>query len=148
MKRFLVLFMACLFLFASMVPMACGGQYDVTFEWEQPGDVSDLAGWRLWVSDTAGGPYDDGATYFQDINGNPLDFIEIPYSGTPSTTYTADNVIIIVPDGAETTLCFVVNAWDVDDNFSANSNEHCEPFDFLSPGVPYNFRVRVKTRGN
>ena len=146
MKRFLVLFMACVFLLAGIVPMACGGQNTVTFEWEQPGDISDLDGWRLWVSDTAGGPYDDGLTYLQDANGNPIEHVYIPYGGTPGATYTAPGVVVVVPDSATTTLCFVVNAWDTEGNFSANSNEVCEPFDFLGPGIPYNFKVKVKTR--
>lgn len=125
---------------------ACAAQNTVTFEWEQPGDISDLAGWKLWVGTTPGGPYDQGLVYFRDVNGNPIAAIDIPYSGTPGATYTADNVDIVVPDAAVTTLCFVVNAWDTDGNFSPNSNEVCEAFDFVAPGEPINFKIKVKTR--
>ena len=145
MKKFLTLFIACVFMFATIIPIACGGQNTVTFEWEQGGDISDLQEWKLYVSETPGGPYDDGQAYLQDPLGNPVDWVVIPYSGTPGATYQAD-AIIIVPDAATTNLCFVVNAWDTDGNFSGNSNEVCEDFDFLGPGIPYNFKIKVKTR--
>ena len=145
MKKFLTLLIACVFMFATIIPIACGGQNTVTFEWEQPGDISDLDGWTLKVSDTAGGPYDDGLTYLRDGVGTPVDVIAIPYSGVPGATYQADGVIV-VPDGASTNLCFVVTAWDTDTNESGVSNEVCDDFDFLGPGIPINFKIKVKTR--
>lgn len=138
--------MLFLFLAIPMGGQVWAGQNTVTFEWEQPGEISDLAGWKLWVATTPGGPYDQGMVYFRDANGNPIAAIDIPYSGNPGATYTADNVTIVVPDGALTTLCFVVNAWDAQGNFSANSNEVCEPFDFVGPDQPINFKIKVKTR--
>lgn len=145
MKKIFLLFVACVFLLSASVTISCAGQNTVTFEWEQPGDISDLQEWRLYVSDVPGGPYDDGQTYLEDPAGTPVDWVVIPYSGVPGATYEAP-AIIVVPDAAETNLCFVVNAWDTDGNFSGNSNEVCEDFDFLGPGIPYNFKIKIKTR--
>lgn len=140
------LLMPLFLIFASGQVLAQGNSITVTFEWQQPDSPADLAGWKLWVATAAGGPYDKGQVYFRDNNGNPIDFVDIPYSGTPSSSYTAD-AYIVVPENASTTLFFVVNAWDTDGNFSANSNEVSETFDFVAPGTPINFKVKIKIRG-
>lgn len=141
MKRIILFLIAGLFLFSQMV---CAGQNTLTLEWEQ--DISsDFNGWTIKVSDTAGGPYDDGMTYFRDALGNPLAEIYIPYGGTPGATYTGD-AVIVSPDGGETTLYFIVTAWDNDNNESTPSNEVYDTFDFLGPNAPYNFKIKVKTR--
>jgi hypothetical protein len=141
MKRILLFTVA--FLMVAMLAFA--GSNTVTFEWEQPGDVTDLHSWRLYVSDVPGGPYDDGMVYFLDGGGNAVPHILIPYLGAPEVVYNTIGTVV-VPDQAVTNLCFVLNAWDIDGNFSGNSNEVCNPFDFLNPSVPFNFRIKVITR--
>jgi hypothetical protein len=141
MKRFLmVLVVVMLALFPAM---AIGGSATATAQWEQdiPAGV-ELDGWRLWVSDVQGGPYDDGQTYFRDATGNPVDSIWIPYGGTPGATYTTA-VTIVAPDNVKTTLYFVLNAWN-STGPSEDSNEASGEFDFTqAPSAPFTLIITV-----
>jgi hypothetical protein len=131
--------------FLMMTTLAFAGSNTVTFEWEQPGDITDLHSWRLYVSDIPGGPYDDGLAFFEDGLGNAVPHIQIMYLGAPEIVYEAIGTVV-VPDQAVTDLCFVLKAWDIDGNSSDDSNELCQSFDFLNPSAPFNFRIKVITR--
>ena len=133
------------FLFLLCGIAAHGADKSLTFAWDQV-ITDDFAGWRLWVSDTQGGPYDKGLTYFKDAQGNPIESIWIVYDGSGAGSYTSDQVVTI-PDGQAITLYFVLNAWDNADNYSTNSNEVSEVFaDDIPPDGPQNFSVTVNVQ--
>ena len=96
------------------------GTQQVTFAWEQL-ITPDFGGWRIYSATTAGGPYTQ-------VGG------DIPYVSRQATyTHQAQ---IVLPDNAETTLYFVVRAFDTNGNVSAPSNEVSKTFDFLPPPAP------------
>ena len=78
---------------------------------------SDLAGYKLYQSTTAGGPY----TFVREVDQNTL------------TAATAD-----LPDG---TYFFVVTAFDTFGNESGYSNEVSKTDDTTPPAPPQNFRL-------
>ena len=144
MKTRRTITLCCVLVVLSMVCgiMAYSAEKSLTFAWDQV-ISTDFAGWRLWVSDTAGGPYDDGATYFRDANGDPIDSIWIAYDGSGAGSYTSDQVVTI-PDGQSVTLYFVLNAWDTANNYSQNSNEVSQDFvDAVPPDAPQSFSVTI-----
>ena len=106
------------------------GTKELTFQWEQPLPVDDLAGWNLYYGN-ASGVYDRLATF--------------TYSGTPSATYTQE-FILTSPTGQVLTYYFVLTAFDGAGNESDFSNEVLVRVDFLAPGVPVNFRVTIKVQ--
>ena len=117
-----------LLVFCLIIPSALTQTVDVdiTFAWEQVMAV-DLDGWRMYVSNTAGGPYTQLGP----------DFV---YDGTPLPTYT--NIFTATaPGSSETTFYFVVTAYDTDANESGYSNEVSHTVDLLSPDSPTNLRI-------
>jgi hypothetical protein len=130
MKKRLTVLILCLLL-AFVVPAISGpAPKTLTFQWEQPLPLDDLAGWRLYYG-TASGVYDKSIVF--------------DYTGTPSDTYTRDTVIIS-ETGQEITYYFVLTAFDSSGNESGFSNEVIAKIDFLAPGVPTNLRVIIKVQ--
>ncbi len=126
MKKLLLLTLAFLFI----TSLSFGGQKVKTFGWQQDlPDPNDLAGWKLYQSSTAGGPWTLVET--------------IPYI-SPLTEYTASKSII-VPDNQVTTLYFTVTAFETSGNESGRSNEVSAVFDFQPPGIPVQFKITVTT---
>jgi hypothetical protein len=103
------------------------GTQQVTFAWEQQ-ITPDFGGWRIYSSSATGGPYTQA--------GPDIPFVQ------QQTTYTHQTQIV-VPDNAETTLFFIVRAFDKSGNLSAPSNEVSKTFDFLSPPAPGNLNITL-----
>lgn len=108
------------------VPLAMAAEQPVTFAWGQV-IVPDFAGWKLYKSETAGGPY--------------LHVVNIAYTGQQSEYQSTQS--ITAPDNAKTTLYFVITAFDFNGNESEYSNEASKTFDFEAPAVPITFRILV-----
>jgi hypothetical protein len=140
-KIIFVLFLLVIFLFSSI---SFAAQETLTFGWDQTVS-SDLWGWKLWVGEATGGPYDKGGTYFATPSGDSLDHVFIPYDGSGQTSYTSDATILVPPD-TETTLYFVLVACDEMGNCSEYSNEVGYNFDFLAPTVPFQFNIVASER--
>jgi hypothetical protein len=106
------------------------GTKTLNFAWEQPGSLVGFAGWKLYQSDTAGGPGTVSMT--------------IPYGGASQSTYTGTKVLTS-PDGVTKTYYFTLSAFDTSGNESAKSNEVSAVIDFEAPGVPLNLQVTITT---
>uniref|UniRef100_A0A6M3IJ98 Putative structural protein n=1 Tax=viral metagenome TaxID=1070528 RepID=A0A6M3IJ98_9ZZZZ len=61
--------------------------------------------------------------------------------GTIAHPVTLYDFSIIVPDGSQGTLTFVMTAVDTSDNESGDSNTASYPFDFQLPAAPGGFSV-------
>ena len=122
-----------LLLFGFLVGHPRAGTEQITFAWEQT-ITPDFGGWKIYSSATAGGPYTQ-------VGGDIL-------FTAAQTTYTHQTQIV-VPDNAETTLYFIVKAFDKKGNPSGPSNEVSHTFDFVGPPAPgslnINLVVTVKT---
>ncbi len=131
MKKLLSLFFVLVLCLAFVDPVvAQTKQIDLTFDWQQT-IPADFYGWKMWYSATSGGPYTQLGS-------------DILYTPPPTSAYTSDEMVV-APDNAETTFYFVVNAWDTDDNNSADSNEVSYTADFLAPGTPVQLNVTITT---
>ena len=109
MKR-LFIFSALLFFMLAIPLRAFAGEFEVGFEWDA--NTEDIViGYRLWVSDQAGGPYEP----VKDIEGR-------------ETTEVCHE--FQAPDGVETIKYFVVTAYCSNDMESGYSNEVNFTFDF------------------
>lgn len=126
MKKLLALIVLALALFVASPAVA--GTKTITFAWEQPGDISDLQGWKLYVSEAAGGPYTIQTT--------------INYDGNPLQEYQSAQPIIS-PDGQRKTYYFVVTAFDQSGNESGYSNEVSAIIDFEAPLLPIKLIIKV-----
>jgi hypothetical protein len=105
------------------------GQKTITFQWDSNTEA-DMAGYKLYKGSAAGGPY----TFI----------VSIPYlPGVPTQTSPTD---IIVPDGTETVIYFVLTAYDISNNESGYSNEVNARIDFKPPGNPVQFIIKVISR--
>ena len=91
-------------------------------------DHAGFRGWKLYSSATAGGPYTQ-------VGGDIL-------FTAAQTTYTHQTQIV-VPDNAETTLYFIVKAFDKKGNPSGPSNEVSHTFDFVGPPAPGNLNITL-----
>jgi len=112
-----------------------GKTKDLKFRWEQPGDVTDLAGWRLYYG-TASGHYTDSGTLWP----------KVPPDAETEMTYTNSYTLTITPDvSGPVTYYFVLTAVDTTGNESAFSNEVSIKIDMAAPGVPQNFRLVIET---
>ena len=131
MKRFIVLLIACFFVSIALASTSFAGTKTLTFMWEQV-ISTDFAGWKLYGSTSPN---------VQAIPGNLK--ATIPYSGTPSTTYTSAQPIT-VPDNAETRMYFVLTAFDHSNQESGVSNEVNALLDFLAPAIPQKLNVTVQ----
>ena len=123
MKK-LVMLLICLFfiLGTSILAKPVG----VQFAWQQ--DIpspNDLKGWKLYKSNTIGGPY--------------IFVTEILFTSI-QTEYTA-TLNVDYPDNAKTKYFFVLTAFDTSGNESGYSNEVAKEMDFLAPVAPKSFRV-------
>jgi hypothetical protein len=107
---------------------ALAGEKVLTFAWEQPGDISDLKGWNIYIGEAS---------------GNYTQKLFIPYGGTPAPEYQSAQPIGS-PDGQKKTWFFVLTALDIDGNESTYSNEVSAKIDFQAPGIPVNVRVTVR----
>ena len=115
-----------------LVPIALAGPAladDITFAWNQ--EISpDFAGWRLYKSNVAGGPYElaTGIIYDSNLLGE----------------YTSDFTIPAVV-GDPVDYFFVLTAFDTTNNESAYSNEvEWTVFDMIPPGIPQTLTITVK----
>jgi hypothetical protein len=113
---------------------ACAGTDEKTFAWEQPSiDTAspDFGGWKIFYSETAGGPY----TVLTTINFT-----------TAQATYTAD-VTLGRPEwnGTTKTLYFIARAFNkTTSQESDDSNEVSALCDFTNVfTVPINFRLKT-----
>jgi hypothetical protein len=116
-----------LLLFGFLVGHARAGTEQVTFAWEQT-VTADFGGWKIYSSPAAGGPYTQ-------VGGDIL-------FTSAQTTYT-HQAQIVVPDNAETTLYFIVKAFDKKGNLSGPSNEVRQTFDFAGPPAPGNLNITL-----
>lgn len=103
----------CLIVAALTLPVNCAEAKEkaVTFQWEQV--ISpDFYGWKLWVSDTPGGPYSQ-------VDGDIIYVSE-------EDSYQWTTPVLTFPDGEVTTRYFVMTAFELIDgrlNESGPSNE-------------------------
>lgn len=120
MLKNILVFLLCL-LIASVVS---AGEATINLTWD-PNSEPDLAGYRVYESLTAGGPY----SILKDV-GNV-------------TTFTIKKT---VPDGTATTLYYVVTAYDQSGLESDYSNEvnTDKLLDFKFPDAPANVQVQVQ----
>jgi len=116
-----------LLLFGMLVGQSRAGTEQITFAWEQT-ITPDFGGWKIYSSATAGGPYTQ-------VGGDIL-------FTAAQTTYTHQTQIV-VPDNAETTLYFIVKAFDKKGNPSGPSNEVSHTFDFVGPPAPGNLNITL-----
>lgn len=132
MKR-IICFVALLALILTFV-LAIGcressaGTKTLTFAWTQPGPLDDLAGWKLYQSDTAGGA--------------GILAMTIPYGGTAQAEYTGVKSLVS-PDGQTKVYFFVLTSFDTSGNESGRSNEVSARIDFEVPGIPLTLKVTV-----
>ena len=91
----------------------------VTLTWTQADPDGDVTSWKVFESETAGGPYTDIGAGTSPFTHN------LPPGATGKWRY------------------YVVVAFDNDGNFSPNSNEIAVK---LSMGVPFNLRVTVQAQ--
>jgi hypothetical protein len=117
----------CLLLAFAMSGSAQAGTEQITFAWEQT-ITPDFGGWKIYSSPTAGGPYTQ-------VGG------DIIFTAA-QTTYT-HQAQIVLPDNAETTLFFIVRAFDKTGNLSGPSNEVSHVFDFVGPPAPGNLNITL-----
>jgi len=116
-----------LLLFGILVGHVCAGTEQITFAWEQT-ITPDFGGWKIYSSPTVGGPYTQ-------VGGDIL-------FTAAQTTYTHP-AQIVVPDSAETSLYFIVRAFDKKGNLSGPSNEVTHTFDFVGPPAPGNLNITL-----
>jgi hypothetical protein len=116
-----------LLLFGFLAGQSRAGTEQITFAWEQT-ITADFGGWKIYSSPTAGGPYTQ-------VGGDIL-------FTAAQTTYTHP-AQIVVPDNAETTLYFIVRAFDKKGNLSPPSNEVNHTFDFVGPPAPGNLNITL-----
>lgn len=124
MKKVALFSLVCLFLFSGV---CLAGTKTLNFAWNQEMSA-DFAGWKLYSSETAGGPY----TLFTTVN----------YNGTVLPEYTSSQNLVS-PDGEQKTYYFTLTAFDLAANESGRSNEVSTVIDFLAPGVPIQLKVTV-----
>lgn len=101
----------------------------IQIQWNQT-IVSDFAGWNVYISNESG-VYD---------MENPFAFI--PYSGTPETSYTTEQIVNAV-GGTETTVYVIMTALDATGNESPISNEVLVVIDLESPDAPFILNIQV-----
>lgn len=129
MKKFLVALALALCFMLMPFNAAIAGSKKLAFRWTQI--ISpDFYGWKIWFSETSGGPYDQFGE-------------DIIYDGSPVPAYSA-NKVFTSPDGESKTYYFVASAWDTGGNGSDYSNEINAEIDFLAPNVPVTFTVVVQ----
>ena len=129
---YLIVMVVCVaFLFFMTVKIAQAKDVSVTFGWKQvitPG----FAGWKLWVSETPGGPYTQ-------VDGF-IEYVE------EQTTYQWHAPVMTLPEGEISKRYFVINAWNTIGEFSANSNEAELIVDATyEPAVPIELKILVVT---
>lgn len=125
-KKSVLVLIFILFFILPVTAMADPRGETLTFQWEQ--DISsDFAGWKLYLSQTSGGPYVYAAT---------IDFV------SQQTKYTSEE-IIDAPDNQVTVLYFVFTAFDTANNESDYSNEVNHEFDFEAPANPFSVTIIV-----
>ena len=100
----------------------CQAATNITFEWD-PNSEADLAGYRLYQSQTS------GAYIYGD--GNQVATI---LTGTETLTFTA------IADG---TYFWVLTAYDEDGNESGPSNEVTANLDTLAPDAPSTVTITI-----
>ena len=92
----------------------------ITFGWQQ--DISpDFGGWKLYIADISGGPYQYAAS---------IDFV------AEQTEYVSDQIIQL-GDTSKGIVYFVLRAFDIYDNESGNSNE----VEYKIIEAPFLFRI-------
>ena len=127
MKKLLLALMLCGLL---VLPgWAIAGEKTLTFQWNQVLS-DDFAGWKLYKSEVAGGPYVK--------HGNDILFV------AEEQTYESAQVLIS-PDTETHIYYFVLTAFDKSANESAFSNEVSARIDFQAPLVPVTLQVTVTT---
>jgi len=99
----------------------------VTLQWEQEMSA-DLAGWKIYKSETPGGPY--------------TAIIDMPYDGNELPTYEVGYTLTVSGEGG---VYFVATAYDTDGNESNYSNEAVYEYDFVAPAVPVNLIFSIST---
>jgi len=132
MRKLLFVLIAILFALTAASP-GFARDRELTFEWEQE-VPADLAGWNLYVkAGSSGGGY----------LANYQLLTTIVYTGNILATYTSD-VLMQSPDNETHEYFFVLTAFDLDGNESGASNEVSAIIDFIPPGAPTTFTVKIK----
>lgn len=108
--------------------LATGAMADstATFAWDYLNPPSDLAGFRLYMSDQP----------------------NARQTGTMALTIPADRLTGTLSGVADGPKYFVVTAYDGSGNESGPSNEVTKTFDGTAPGSPQNFQVTVTVNVN
>ena len=121
MKKLLTIFLICFV----AVSIAYSADNSLKFAWEHDG--VDVAFFRLYFSQTAGGPY--------------TQLVDIPY--TAGATQFVSTVPFTIPDGSDQTWYFVMTAIDASANESDNSNEASIRIDTAPPSNIMNLTVEI-----
>ena len=102
-----------------------------TATWSQPAaSLPNLASWRVYTSPTAGGPYTLLST--------------MPYTGTPSPTYTTTGTLTQT-SGTIKNWYFIVRAVGKNGSESPNSNEVMMPLDLSVMDAPVTLTITIST---
>uniref|UniRef100_A0A6M3M3N0 Fibronectin type-III domain-containing protein n=1 Tax=viral metagenome TaxID=1070528 RepID=A0A6M3M3N0_9ZZZZ len=127
MKKILLAFLMILIIIVGSSQVYAGDK-QLTFAWNQDITIP-LTGWKLYMANTAGGPYPETA------------WAIIPFVAAQQE-YTSDQVFTS-PDNEIHTYYFVLTAYN-NNGQSAYSNEVSCQIDFQKPGMPFNFTVTIK----
>lgn len=138
MKKFILII--ALILFVVVIPHAAEVNKTLTFEWNQPGDLTYLKEWRLYWGDTAGGPYDVQEVAIIPFTGGSTIYsgqVSPVVKGNPATHVTKYFVLVAcgdVPQSDKTTKY----------ECSENSNEVSH--DFWIPAVGFSAPVTFQIK--
>jgi len=129
MKKILTFLILAFFL--SLAPYCMAGDRTLTFEWTHADPVAQgVTHFRIYKS-TVSGTYDHGTGLM----------VEVEFTGE-SAIYETD-ATLPSPDGQEVIWYFVATAFDGQAE-SGHSNEVSQLVDFLPPGEPLTFTVKIK----
>lgn len=88
---------------------------NITFSWQQDGDLTNLAGWYLYRGPSKDGPW----TKVKDVNNAD---VFITYSGTPADSYSHEQPFeVVVPPGQTVIEHYALTAADTEGEESAMS---------------------------
>ena len=127
MKKLLVL--VALFVLC-VVQGAAAENVTINIEWKQV-LTEDFGGWNVYMSDTP---------TVLPIESNLL--TKITYAGAPQEKYTSAQPVMVA-QGTEKKLYFILTAFDEEGNESEPSNEVSATMDFLPPDSPFGLIISV-----
>jgi len=121
MKKLLLVLMAVMLMVPAM--LVAQSARTANLAWDQP-DLTNVAGWKIYVSDTTGGPY--------------TAIIDVPYTG--QTEYTASYEMTVTGQGSKYFVCTAYNSEGVESGYS---NEAEYQYNTVAPATPINLQFSI-----